>query len=91
MVNTAVPAMAEALLVTPLGMRTTLTSYVLTRDPIPASPWLCDRFGTRRVFGTAIWDRLGLLLCGVAQTLPQLVAARVVQGHRRRRADAGAP
>ncbi len=81
-VNTAVPAMAEALLVTPLGMRTTLTSYVLTLAIlIPASPWLCDRFGTRRVFGTAIVVfGLGSLLCGVAQTLPQLVAARVVQG-----------
>lgn len=38
-VNTAVPAMAEALRVTPLGMRTALTSYVLTLAIlIPASP-----------------------------------------------------
>jgi MFS family permease len=81
-VNTAVPAMAEALLVTPLGMRTALTSYVLTLAIlIPASPWLCDRFGTRRVFGIAIIVfGVGSLLCGVAQTLPQLVAARVLQG-----------
>ena len=81
-VNTAVPAMAEALAVTPLGMRTALTSYVLTLAIlIPASPWLCDRFGTRRVFGAAIVVfGLGSLLCGIAQTLPQLVAARVVQG-----------
>ncbi len=81
-VNTAVPAMAEALAVTPLGMRTALTSYVLTLAIlIPASPWLCDRFGTRRVFGAAIVVfGLGSLLCGMAQTLPQLVAARVVQG-----------
>ena len=49
-VNTAVPAMAAALRVTPLGMRTALTSYVLTLAIlIPASPWLCDRLGTRRV------------------------------------------
>jgi EmrB/QacA subfamily drug resistance transporter len=81
-VNTAVPAMAEALLVTPLGMRTALTSYVLTLAIlIPASPWLCDRLGTRRVFGIAIVIfGVGSLLCGVAQTLPQLVAARVLQG-----------
>lgn len=81
-VNTAVPAMAEALKVTPLGMRTALTSYVLTLAIlIPASPWLCDRFGTRRVFGAAIIVfGLGSLLCGIAQTLPQLVAARVLQG-----------
>jgi EmrB/QacA subfamily drug resistance transporter len=81
-VNTAVPAMAEALRVTPLGMRTALTSYVLTLAIlIPASPWLCDRLGTRRVFGIAIVVfGAGSLLCGLAQTLPQLVAARVLQG-----------
>ena len=81
-VNTAVPAMAEALKVTPLGMRTALTSYVLTLAIlIPASPWLCDRLGTRRVFGIAIVVfGVGSLLCGMAQTLPQLVAARVLQG-----------
>jgi EmrB/QacA subfamily drug resistance transporter len=81
-VNTAVPAMAEALQVTPLGMRTALTSYVLTLAIlIPASPWLCDRLGTRRVFGIAIIVfGVGSLLCGVAQSLPQLVAARVLQG-----------
>ncbi|MEI7038222.1 MFS transporter [Fulvimonas yonginensis] len=81
-VNTAVPAMAQALAVTPLGMRSALTSYVLTLAIlIPASPWLCDRFGTRRVFGAAIAVfALGSLFCGIAQTLPQLVAARVMQG-----------
>jgi EmrB/QacA subfamily drug resistance transporter len=81
-VNTAVPAMAEALNVTPLGMRTALTSYVLTLAIfIPASPWLCDRFGTRRIFALAIATfTIGSLLCGIAQSLPQLVAARVLQG-----------
>jgi EmrB/QacA subfamily drug resistance transporter len=81
-VNTAVPAMAQALGVTPLGMRSALTSYVLTLAIlIPASPWLCDRFGTRRVFGAAIGlFALGSLLCGISQTLPQLVASRVLQG-----------
>jgi EmrB/QacA subfamily drug resistance transporter len=81
-VNTAVPAMANALSVTPLGMRTALTSYVLTLAIlIPASPWLCDRLGTRRVFGLAIIVfGTGSLLCGLAQTLPELVAARVLQG-----------
>ena len=81
-VNTAVPAMAQALQVSPLGMRTALTSYVLTLAIlIPASPWLCDRLGTRRVFGIAIMVfGGGSLLCGLAQSLPQLVAARVLQG-----------
>jgi EmrB/QacA subfamily drug resistance transporter len=81
-VNTAVPGIASALAVTPLSMRTALTTYVLTLAIfIPASPWLCDRFGTRRVFGAAISVfAIGSLLCGIAQSLPELVAARVVQG-----------
>ena len=81
-VNTAVPAIAGALDVTPLSMRTALTCYVLTLAVfIPMSPWLCDRFGTRRVFGGAILVfSFGSLLCGLAQSLPQLVMARVVQG-----------
>jgi len=81
-VNTAVPSIAAALSVTPLSMRTALTSYVLTLAIfIPMSPWLCDRFGTRRVFGGAILVfALGSLLCGLAQSLPQLVGARIIQG-----------
>jgi EmrB/QacA subfamily drug resistance transporter len=81
-VNTAVPAVATALHETPLNMRSALTSYVLTLAIlIPATPWLCDRFGTRRVFGAAISVfALGSLLCGVSQTLQELVMARVLQG-----------
>ena len=81
-VNTAVPAIASALNQSPLNMRSALTSYVLTLAIlIPASPWLCDRFGTRRVFGVAIGIfALGSLLCGISQTLPELVLARVLQG-----------
>ncbi|MEO8747474.1 MAG: MFS transporter [Rhodanobacter sp.] len=81
-VNTAVPAIADGLRITPLDMRSALTSYVLTLAVLtPASPWLCDRLGTRRVFGLAITIfGIGSLFCGIAQTLPQLVAARVLQG-----------
>lgn len=48
---------------------------------IPASGWLGDRFGTKRVFLTA----LGIFvtasaLCGLAGSLQQLVAFRVLQG-----------
>ena len=81
-VNTAVPVIADGLRVTPLDMRSALTSYVLTLAVlIPATPWLCDRLGTRRVFGLAITVfGVGSLFCGLAQNLPQLVAARVLQG-----------
>jgi EmrB/QacA subfamily drug resistance transporter len=81
-VNTAVPAIATALSESPLNMRSALTSYVLTLAIlIPASPWLCDRFGTRKVFGIAISIfGIGSLLCGISQSLPELVLARVLQG-----------
>jgi EmrB/QacA subfamily drug resistance transporter len=81
-VNTAVPSIAHALAVRPINLKTALTSYVLTLAIcIPASAWLSDRFGTRKVFAASILIfTLGSLACGVSQTLPQLVAARVLQG-----------
>ncbi len=81
-VNTAVPSIARALTVPPIALKTALTSYVLTLAIcIPASAWLSDRFGTRRVFAASILIfTLGSLACGVSQTLAQLVAARVLQG-----------
>ncbi|MGH8190673.1 MAG: MFS transporter, partial [Rhodanobacteraceae bacterium] len=48
---------------------------------IPASAWLSDRFGTRKVFAASILIfTLGSLACGMSQSLTQLVAARVLQG-----------
>jgi EmrB/QacA subfamily drug resistance transporter len=81
-VNTAVPSIAHALVVPPIALKTALTSYVLTLAIcIPASAWLADRFGTRRVFTASILIfTLGSLACGISQTLPQLIAARVLQG-----------
>ena len=48
---------------------------------IPASGWMGDRFGTKRVFLTALGLFVGgSVLCGFAQTITELVAFRVVQG-----------
>jgi EmrB/QacA subfamily drug resistance transporter len=48
---------------------------------IPASGWMGDRFGTKRVFLTALGLFVGgSILCGFAQTIGQLVAFRVLQG-----------
>src|SRR5580693_8912052 len=53
--NTAVPAIAKALGVTPLSMKAVLSSYTLSLAVfIPISGWMADRFGTRRVFASAI-------------------------------------
>src|SRR5579862_7051337 len=80
--NTAVPAMAAALRVAPLSMKAVLTSYTLSLAVfIPVSGWVADRFGTRRVFSTAIGlFTLGSFLCGVSNDLHLLVACRVLQG-----------
>ena len=80
--NTAVPAIAEALKVAPLSMKSVLSSYTLSLAVfIPISGWMADRFGTRRVFASAIGlFTLGSLLCGIATNIHELVACRVLQG-----------
>jgi EmrB/QacA subfamily drug resistance transporter len=80
--NTALPAMARDLGESPLRMQSVVIAYLLTVALlIPASGWLADRFGTQRVFMTAIGlFSLGSLLCALSPTLPLLVGARVVQG-----------
>ncbi len=48
---------------------------------IPASGWMGDRFGTKRVFLTALALFVGgSVCCGLSQTIGQLVAFRVLQG-----------
>ena len=80
--NTALPTMARALNESPLNMQSAVISYLLTVAVlIPASGWLADRFGARRVFIAAIvLFSVGSLLCALSQTLGGLVAGRVTQG-----------
>jgi EmrB/QacA subfamily drug resistance transporter len=80
--NTAVPAISTALHVTPLSMKAVLASYTLSLAVfIPISGWVADRFGTRRVFATAIGlFTLGSFLCGISTSIDALVACRVLQG-----------
>jgi EmrB/QacA subfamily drug resistance transporter len=80
--NTAVPAISEALHVAPLSMKAVLASYTLSLAVfIPISGWMADRFGTRRVFAAAIGlFTLGSLLCGLSGNIHLLVACRVLQG-----------
>src|SRR5271170_4337677 len=80
--NTAVPAISAALKVGPLSMKSVLASYTLSLAVfIPISGWMADRFGTRRVFASAIGlFTLGSLLCGISTNIHLLVACRVLQG-----------
>ena len=80
--NTAVPAIAQALKVPPLSMKAVLASYTLSLAVfIPISGWMANRFGTRRVFASAIGIfTLGSFLCGLSSDIHVLVACRVLQG-----------
>ena len=80
--NTAAPTIAASLGVVPLSLKSALTSYTLSLALfIPLSGWIADRFGTRRVFSTAIGIfAFGSLLCGLSTDIHFLVAARILQG-----------
>lgn len=81
-VNTALPSIAHSLRESPLAMQPVVVAYTLTMAMLtPASGWLADRFGTRRVYFAAILIFvLGSLCCASAHTLGQLILARVLQG-----------
>ena len=81
-IATALPTMAAAFGVTPVDMNIGITAYILAVAIfIPASSWIADRFGARRVFaGAIIVFTLASLLCGLSQSLEMFVIARVLQG-----------
>ncbi|MDM0114894.1 multidrug transporter subunit MdtD [Variovorax sp. J22R133] len=81
-INTALPAMAASLGESPLRMQSVIVAYALTMAMlIPASGWIADRFGTRRVFfGAIVLFVIGSVLCAASRGLGQLVAARILQG-----------
>jgi EmrB/QacA subfamily drug resistance transporter len=80
--NTAVPTIAAALQVAPLSMKAVLSSYTLSLAVfIPMSGWMADRYGTRRVFSSAIgMFTIGSILCGVSTSIDMLVFCRILQG-----------
>ena len=80
--NTAVPVISRALGVSVLSMKSVLASYTLSLAVfIPISGWMADRFGTRRVFASAIGlFSLGSFLCGLTSNIHLLVACRILQG-----------
>ncbi|MFL6674733.1 MAG: DHA2 family efflux MFS transporter permease subunit [Massilia sp.] len=81
-VNTAIPSIAASFDVTPLSLKSVVTSYILSLAVgIPVSGWIADRFGTRRVFGLAIAIfTLASVICGLSLNAPMMVFARLLQG-----------
>ncbi len=79
---TAVPAISQALQANPLQLNLAITSYLITLAVfIPLSGWMADRFGARTVFQAAIIVfASGSILCGLSESLLQLVAARILEG-----------
>ena len=81
-VATALPMIADSLGTDVIRTNTIITSYLLAVAVfVPISGWAADRFGARKVFITAIvLFTLSSLACAAAQTLNQLIAARIIQG-----------
>jgi EmrB/QacA subfamily drug resistance transporter len=81
-IATALPTIARSLNENPLHLNLAITSYLLSLAIfIPISGWMADRFGARTIFRAAIVVfMLGSVACGLANSLPELVAARILQG-----------
>jgi EmrB/QacA subfamily drug resistance transporter len=81
-IATALPAMAKTFHADPLHMSVALTSYLISLSVfIPASGWVADHYGAKTVFRAAIVIfTIASVLCGIAPSLPILVAARILQG-----------
>jgi EmrB/QacA subfamily drug resistance transporter len=78
----ALPTLARQFHTSPLQLKFALTAYLMTMAVfVPASGWLADRYGARRVFVNAVKIYLlGSLCCGLSDSVSTLVAARVLQG-----------
>lgn len=81
-ITTALPSMARDFGVNAVDVASGMTSYLLTLAVlIPVSGWFSDRFGARRIFTLAIAIFTGAsVLCGLSQSLPMFIFARVLQG-----------
>jgi EmrB/QacA subfamily drug resistance transporter len=81
-VNVALPTIGKDFGVAPTAVDAISISFLVSLAVfIPASGWLGDRFGGKRVLLTAIVVfTVASALCGLAQNLGQIVAFRVLQG-----------
>ncbi|MBA2679575.1 MAG: DHA2 family efflux MFS transporter permease subunit [Ktedonobacteraceae bacterium] len=81
-VNVALPALSRQFNVADTSIDAVVVGYLVSLAIIiPASGWLGDRFGTKRVFLIALAVfTLASALCGLAPNLPTLIGFRVLQG-----------
>jgi DHA2 family multidrug resistance protein len=80
--NVALPRMQGSLSATQDQMTWVLTSYIVAAAIMtPLTGWLADRFGRKHLFLVSIVGfTLASALCGMAQSLDQIVLFRVLQG-----------
>jgi EmrB/QacA subfamily drug resistance transporter len=81
-VNVALPTIGREFSVSPTAVDGISIAFLVSLAVfIPASGWLGDRFGGRRVMLTAIVVfTVASALCGIASGLGELVAFRILQG-----------
>jgi EmrB/QacA subfamily drug resistance transporter len=79
---TALPNIASSFGETAARLDISVSAYLVTLVfMIPASGWIADRLGARRVFAAAIMlFVLASILCGASQNVWQFVGARILQG-----------
>src|SRR3984885_11841109 len=80
--NVALPRIRGSLSATQDQMTWVLTSYIIAAAiMMPLSGWLAGRIGRRRVFLVSVAGfTIASVMCGIAQSLPEIVIARLVQG-----------
>jgi EmrB/QacA subfamily drug resistance transporter len=78
----AIPLIADTFGVEAVDVNVAISAYLVTVAVlIPASGWMADRFGVRRVFITAIAVfTIASIGCAASVSLPMLVGMRVLQG-----------
>jgi EmrB/QacA subfamily drug resistance transporter len=81
-VNVALPTLSRYFAVPTASVSGVVTAYLVTLAvAMPASGWVGERFGGRNVLLAAITlFTAASALCGVATSLPELVAFRALQG-----------
>lgn len=80
--NVAIPHMKASLGATDDTITWVLTSYIIASAvAMPITGWLADRVGARRLFiGSVAGFILASMLCGMAQSLTEMVVFRAFQG-----------
>jgi len=80
--NVALPRIQGSLSATQDQMAWVLTSYIIAAAIMtPLSGWLAGQIGRKRVFLISVVGfTVASALCGVAQSLPEIVLARLFQG-----------